>query len=98
MKLVLFIFSFIAMFAGKVVDQSGQPIAYATVYPESQPEVGTATNNDGFFSFQADLAPDEPVIISFIGYEKVSMTPRELNEHITRRQPIVLKEHCRRQS
>lgn len=92
MKLVLFILSFIAMFAGKVVDPSGQPIAYATVYPESQPEAGTATNNDGYFSFKADLPENETVIISFIGYEKMSMTLRELNEHITRRQPIVLKE------
>ena len=57
MKLALII-AIVTLFTGRVVDQNGSPIPYATVYPEAQPELGTATNNDGIFSFEADLPPD----------------------------------------
>lgn len=74
MMTMLLLFSFLGTWAttysGRVVDQNGQPIPYATVYPEIQPELGTATNNDGFFSFEADLPDTSRVILSFIGYEK----------------------------
>lgn len=70
MKTILFILAFIATYAGRVTDEKGEPIAYATVYPEIMPEVGTATNNDGFFSFEANLTRDSRVILSYIGYEK----------------------------
>ena len=65
-------------YSGRVVDIKGQPIAYATVYPETQPELGTATNTDGRFSFEAFLYPDSRVIISFIGYEKQIVKSEEL--------------------
>ena len=65
-------------YSGRVVDIKGQPIAYATVYPETQPELGTATNTDGRFSFEAFLYPDSRVIISFIGYEKQIVKSDEL--------------------
>ena len=51
-------------YAGRVVDEQGAPIPYATVYPEIAPEWGTATNNDGFFSFEANLTPDMRIIVS----------------------------------
>lgn len=60
------------------MDESGQPISYATVYPEKQPELGTATNNDGYFSFEAALDAEDPVIISFIGFEKVKVRGERL--------------------
>lgn len=60
------------------MDESGQPISYATVYPERQPELGTATNNDGYFSFEAALNAEDPVIISFIGFEKVKVRGERL--------------------
>ena len=66
-----------ATFSGRVVDEKGAPIAYATVYPEIAPEWGTATNNDGFFSFEANLMPDMKTIISFIGYEKLTIRANE---------------------
>ena len=66
-----------ATFSGRVVDEKGAPIAYATVYPEIAPEWGTATNNDGFFSFEANLMPDMKIIISFIGYEKLTIRANE---------------------
>jgi|GEM_PF-586036 len=69
--------SFSATYSGRVVDEKGAPIAYATVYPEIAPEWGTATNNDGFFSFEANLVPDMKIIISFIGYEKLTIRANE---------------------
>ena len=66
-----------ATYAGRVVDEQGAPIPYATVYPEIAPEWGTATNNDGFFSFEANLVPDMKIIISFIGYEKLTIRANE---------------------
>ena len=62
-----------AVYQGRVVDQNGQAVAYATIYPEAAPELGTASNNDGFFSFQAELPVSTNVIVSFIGYEKISL-------------------------
>lgn len=53
------------------MDEKGAPIAYATVYPQQQPELGTATNNDGRFTFEAELGEGDFIIISFIGYEKM---------------------------
>ena len=64
-------------YAGRVVDEPGAPSPYATVYPEIAPEWGTATNNDGFFSFEANLVPDMKIIISFIGYEKLTIRANE---------------------
>ncbi len=90
-----------ATFSGRVVDEKGAPIAYATVYPEIAPEWGTATNNDGFFSFEANLMPDMKIIISFIGYEKTtvlaqnlySVSPEDgLYSVILKEQPIALQE------
>ena len=60
------------------MDQNGEPIPYATVYPEIAPEWGTATNNDGFFRFEANLTKDSRIIVSYIGYEKKSVLAEQL--------------------
>ena len=70
MKTLVFILALVSTFIGRVVDQNGEPIPYATVYPEIAPEWGTATNNDGFFRFEANLTKDSRIIVSCIGYEK----------------------------
>ena len=85
------------IYQGRVVDQNGAPVSYATVYPEAAPELGTATNNDGLFSFKADLPNDSRVIISFIGYEKLTisaslLTSPEPSVFTLREQPIALEE------
>ena len=87
------------IYAGRVVDQNGQPIAYATVYPEIAPEWGTATNNDGYFSFEANLLREMKVVVSFIGYEKRIVTAgdlaandQELMTIVLPEQPIALEE------
>ena len=82
-----------AVYQGKVVDQNGRPISYATVYPEIHPELGTATNSDGLFSFEADIPAESSIIISFIGYEKKIIRSTELAETIVlHEQPIALEE------
>ena len=90
--------TFATTYEGRVVDTNGNAIAYATVYPEVQPELGTATNNDGHFSFNAILTDESSVIISFIGYEKKSVKARLLTNSdsistiILEEQPIALEE------
>ena len=88
-----------AVYQGYVRDEKGAPIAYATVYPELVPEWGTATNNDGYFSFEGSLTPDSRIIFSFIGYEKVTMSVARflasgdsLPVVVLREQPIALEE------
>ena len=82
-----------AVYTGQVVDEKGQPISYATVYPEVAPELGTATNNDGIFRFEANLPASSPVVVSFLGFEKVEVTGDRLRvKGDTALQVIVLKE------
>lgn len=89
-----------AVYTGKVVDEKGQPISYATVYPEVAPELGTATNNDGIFRFEANLPASSPVVVSFIGFEKVEVTgdrlrikgDASLQVIVLKEQPIALQE------
>lgn len=92
MNFLCLIISLILTYAGRVVDQDGQPIPYATVYPQEQPEVGTATNNDGYFRFQTDLPASSEVIFSFIGYEKVSLPLAALSSSNTPLATVTLKE------
>ena len=85
-------------YAGRVVDEKGAPIPYATVYPEIAPEWGTATNNDGYFSFEANLTRDSRIIVSYIGYEKVTLNAERLTQNeelptiVLIEQPIALQE------
>ena len=82
-----------AVYTGQVVDEKGQPISYATVYPEVAPELGTATNNDGIFRFEANLPASSQVVVSFIGFEKVEVSGDRLRvKGDTALQVIVLKE------
>ena len=101
MKILVFIIAFVSTFIGRVVDQNGEPVPYATVYPEIAPEWGTATNNDGFFRFEANLTKDSRIIVSCIGYEKktvlaeslYSVSPEDgLYSVILKEQPIALEE------
>ena len=101
MKTLVFILALVSTFIGRVVDQNGEPIPYATVYPEIAPEWGTATNNDGFFRFEANLTKDSRIIVSCIGYEKktvlaeslYSVGPKDsLYSVVLKEQPIALEE------
>ena len=101
MKTLVFIIAFVSTFIGRVVDQNGEPVPYATVYPEIAPEWGTATNNDGFFRFEANLTRDSRIIVSCIGYEKKTVLAESLSSVgpedglysvILKEQPIALEE------
>ena len=99
MNTLLFILAFVSTYVGRVVDQNGQPVPYATVYPVSQPQTGTATNNDGYFVFKTDLTSEEKVIVSCIGYEKAEVFGESLLESedtietvVLHEQPIALEE------
>lgn len=62
------------VYRGRVVDERGEGIGYATIYPKADPVAGTATNSDGYFEIKTDMPDYEDVIISYIGYEKAIKT------------------------
>ena len=84
------------VYMGRVVDIKGEGIGYATIYPEDEPIAGTATNNDGYFSFSTDLPSQSNVVVSFIGYSKQIVSLGILTDSsaiITlHEQPIALEE------
>lgn len=88
-----------AVYTGRVVDEKGQGIGYATVYPEADPVAGAATNNDGTFTINTDLPESSTLIISFIGYEKqtlplqvFALSTTDTTTVILHEQPIALEE------
>lgn len=83
-----------ALYRGRIVDEQGRGIGYATVYPKSDPVAGTATNMDGYFSFESSTPDWEDLIVSFIGYEKrvVQMVYFEIEQEGQELQTLVLKE------
>lgn len=88
-----------AVYTGRVVDEKGQGIGYATVYPEADPVAGAATNNDGTFTINTDLPESSTLIISFIGYEKqtlplqvFALSTTDTATVILHEQPIALEE------
>ncbi len=62
------------VYTGRVVDDRGNPLPYATVYLLQDPAIGTATNLDGIFHLQTGVSLQSQVIISFLGYEKQEVT------------------------
>lgn len=78
-----------AEYIGRVTDEQGEPIGYATVYMKDNPVVGTATASNGLFKIDTDLPIFSELIVSFIGYEKQVLLLSELHEDTT---VIVLKE------
>ena len=81
--------SFAAEYIGRVVDDKGAPVSYATVYMADNPVIGTATGNNGLFRLETDLPIFSELIVSFIGYEKQILLLSELHSDTT---TIVLKE------
>ena len=99
MKTLFFILAFVSAYVGRVVDEKGAPIPYATVYPEIAPEWGTATNNEGLFRFEANLTKDSRIIVSYIGFEKATVSAERLAVSgdsiptlVLKEQPIALQE------
>ncbi len=63
---------------GRVVDDRHQPIPFATVYPLDSVVLGTATNDNGLFAFEANLPESGLVMISFVGYDRKTIPLRQL--------------------
>lgn len=86
-----------ANYSGKVIDEAGNPVPFATVYLEQHPEIGTATGNQGQFTISCSESQQEQVIVSFIGYEVRRIRLAELQEDlqaviVLHEQPIALQE------
>ena len=86
-----------AEYSGRVVDEKGAPVGYATVYMADDPIIGTATSNSGVFHLETDLPVYSELIISFIGYEKQVLFLNDLNSDtlttvVLKEQPIHLEE------
>ena len=83
-------------YTGRVVDAAGEPMMYATVFPEDDPIAGTATGSDGRFVLQTEMAVTGSVIISFVGYEKVQLPLSYFADSaavvVLSEQPIALQE------
>lgn len=82
-------------YTGRVVDSQGAGIGFATVYLQPIPEIGTATNNDGYFSLTCIVDSTTPAIISFLGYEKQELPIGLLRDSFTivlKEQPVALQE------
>ena len=83
-------------YKGKVVDSQGEPIGFATVYLEQNPMIGTATNNEGVFTFEAEVPDYYQLVVSFIGYQKqllpLAMFLDSLPVVVLKEQPIELEE------
>src|SRR5574344_313880 len=79
---------------GYVIDNQRNPISFASVYLQNNPQIGTITNDKGYFTLTSENA-DDRLVVTFIGYEKFSMPVKQIDEnkvlYITLKdQPILL--------
>lgn len=96
MKLLILLF----LYLGQVVDPQGRSLSYATIYSEESPELGTATNPEGYFEIQSDTPLSGNLILSYIGYAKQSIAADQLLDRpnkdpeviVMREQPLALEE------
>ncbi|NJL11657.1 MAG: carboxypeptidase-like regulatory domain-containing protein [Microscillaceae bacterium] len=56
--------------SGKVIDgETGEAIPFGNVYPKSNPQAGTTTDFDGYYTLQ-NVAAGDSIVVSYIGYFK----------------------------
>lgn len=82
---------------GHVIDESGVPVPYVTVFQKSNPAGGVATDDDGMFEINVTRGRDEILIISFISYKTVELEIDKIKPDVAIRvtlkeQPILLDE------
>lgn len=75
--------------SGHVVDSLRQPIPYASVFLQNNPQIGTITDDNGFFVLP-DYVQDDHLVITSIGYEKFTLLTNKISG--TKPIRIVLKE------
>ena len=68
------------VFSGQVLDTSGMPLAFASVYPKNNMASGQTANTFGQFSLNVNLG--DAVVVSYVGYEpqevKATTTPQTI--------------------
>lgn len=84
------------VYLGHVTDRQGTPLSYATIYPEMQPMLGTATGQDGEFRIDSEQEIYGEFIVSYIGYQKKAINAFYCLDHDTtivlEEQPLALEE------
>lgn len=58
--------------SGHVVDSLRQPVPYASVFLQSNPQIGTITDENGFFVLP-DYTANDHLVVTCIGYEKFAL-------------------------
>ena len=80
---------------GKVVDEQKQPISFASIYLENNPQIGTVSDDNGVFVLDS-LDLHQTVIVSFIGYKTIEFQlkkyPADTLQITLLEQPILLQE------
>lgn len=71
--------------SGKVIDNQGKPVIGANVYIKGTYD-GTATNEEGIFTFETDVIGEQTLVASSISYEAFSKTA-----HITTFSNFIIK-------
>lgn len=84
-------------YTGRVTDERGEPLPYATIYLMQNPAVGTATNYDGIFTLQTGVSLQAQIVVSFLGYEKQELQLAFFADSVLRtiqlkEQPLALEE------
>lgn len=74
---------------GRVVDQFGEPVAYANIGYLSFP-LGTVTNSNGEFTLNFDRAEDSRIAISCIGYKKKEFKAIKLKFDLKKGHDIII--------
>jgi hypothetical protein len=80
----------LAFIAGRIIDETGKPLAYANVQIIGT-ALGDASNATGSFSFSTTLTGVQKIRATMIGYERAEQTVR-LNSGDTTQVNFVLKE------
>ncbi len=71
-------------YTGQVLDaKTGEPIAFANVYPKKDPQGGASTNFDGYYILKSKT-PFDTLIASFIGYKTaaIALNPQAFKQEI----------------
>ena len=84
-KIKLFLFLFVTSIIhsqtilGTVVDSNEEPILGAFIYFDGT-SYGTTTDIDGKFSFEIKSSINAPLVISYVGYEKIYLKEIDFNK------------------
>lgn len=85
-----------AKYCGRVVDRSGAPLMYATVYPVANPVEGTATNDQGVFCLESEADTAMLLAVTYVGYKQKQIesypAAEAMQTVVLEEQPIALEE------